>query len=158
MTNEKLIGIKFFQHNFIKWSYLYLGKAALTSRNKNTCILIFNPKTIELEKQKKFHPPENNIVDTELIINILPYSARKNIANKIDEYSTLYPATNSASASGRSKGDLLVSASDTIGKSNHNGNKGKIYHKSHWFDTISIREYEPLINTIDKNIVLIHIS
>ena len=41
---------------------------------------------------------------------ILPYSAKKNIAKIIDEYSTLYPATSSASASGRSNGVRLVSA------------------------------------------------
>jgi len=93
-------------------------------------MLIFNPKTIELEKHKKFQPPKKSIVDTELIINILPYSAKKNIANKIEEYSTLYPATSSASASGRSKGDLLVSAKETIKKRNHNGNNGNINHNS----------------------------
>jgi len=93
-------------------------------------MLIFKPKTIEFENQRKFHPPKKSIVDTELIINILPYSAKKNIANNIDEYSTLYPATNSASASGRSKGDLLVSANETIKKSIHKGNNGNINHKS----------------------------
>ena len=56
---------------------------------------------------------------------ILPYSAKKNIANNIEEYSTLYPATNSASASGRSNGDLFVSAKETIKNKIHNGNKGK---------------------------------
>jgi hypothetical protein len=45
---------------------------------------------------------------------ILLYSAKKKKANRIDEYSKLYPATNSASASGRSNGALLVSASKTI--------------------------------------------
>jgi hypothetical protein len=45
---------------------------------------------------------------------MLPYSERKKRANAIEEYSTLYPATNSASASGKSKGDLFVSARDVI--------------------------------------------
>jgi hypothetical protein len=38
------------------------------------------------------------------------YSAKKNIANVIAEYSTLYPDTNSDSPSGKSKGTLAVSA------------------------------------------------
>lgn len=46
--------------------------------------------------------------------NMLLYSAKKNKAKNMDEYSTLYPATNSASASGRSKGILFVSARPLI--------------------------------------------
>ena len=42
------------------------------------------------------------------------YSPRKNSAKDIDEYSTLYPATSSASASGKSNGSLFVSASTDI--------------------------------------------
>jgi len=41
---------------------------------------------------------------------ILMYSARKNIANPIPEYSTWKPATISASPSARSKGCRFVSA------------------------------------------------
>ena len=37
------------------------------------------------------------------------YSARKNHANFIDEYSVMKPATSSPSASGRSNGRRLVS-------------------------------------------------
>ena len=65
-------------------------------------------------KKKKCHPPKKKIVDKQLIIIILPYSAKKNKANAIALYSTLYPATNSASASGRSKGVLFVSANALI--------------------------------------------
>jgi hypothetical protein len=57
----------------------------------------------------------------------LPYSPKKNIANKIEEYSTLYPATSSASASGKSKGERFVSAKIEIKKIKDKGNKGKIY-------------------------------
>jgi hypothetical protein len=42
------------------------------------------------------------------------------------EYSTLYPATNSASASGKSNGTLFVSAKIEIKKMIEIGNKGKI--------------------------------
>jgi hypothetical protein len=55
---------------------------------------------------------------------MLLYSAKKNIANVIDEYSTLYPATISASASGRSNGALFVSAKREIKKIILIGNKG----------------------------------
>lgn len=56
------------------------------------------------------HPPKNNnTVNTD--INIMwVYSAKKNIANVIAEYSTLYPDTSSDSPSGKSNGILAVSA------------------------------------------------
>jgi len=57
------------------------------------------------------HPPRKNRALRPDIRIILLYSARKNRANPIAEYSTLYPDTSSASASGRSKGCRLVSAS-----------------------------------------------
>jgi len=57
---------------------------------------------------------------------ILLYSARKNRANPIAEYSTLYPETSSASASGRSKGCRLVSARVVIKKIIRTGNRGNI--------------------------------
>jgi hypothetical protein len=44
----------------------------------------------------------------------------------MEEYSTLYPATNSASASGKSNGARFVSANAAIKKINHKGNNGKI--------------------------------
>jgi hypothetical protein len=50
------------------------------------------------------HPPKNKSAVTADIKIILLYSARKNNAKPIAEYSTLYPETNSASASGRSNG------------------------------------------------------
>jgi hypothetical protein len=54
------------------------------------------------------------MVDNALIKIMLPYSAKKKRAKAIEEYSTLYPATSSASASGKSNGDLFVSANDVI--------------------------------------------
>jgi hypothetical protein len=56
---------------------------------------------------------------------IFPYSARKNIAKIIEEYSTLYPATSSASASGRSNGVRLVSAIIEMKKIIERGRSGK---------------------------------
>jgi hypothetical protein len=58
---------------------------------------------------------------------MLLYSPKKNIAKIIEEYSTLYPATNSASASGKSKGALFVSAIIEIINNIKVGNNGIIY-------------------------------
>jgi hypothetical protein len=71
-------------------------------------------------------PPKNKIVNIADINNMLLYSPRKNMAKIIEEYSTLYPATNSASASGKSNGVRLVSASMAIKKINALGSNGKI--------------------------------
>jgi hypothetical protein len=57
----------------------------------------------------------------------LLYSAKKNIANVIEEYSTLYPATISASASAKSKGARFVSARTEIKNIIKTGNNGTIY-------------------------------
>jgi len=77
---------------------------------------------------KEIQPARKSIALRSEIIIILPYSARKNIENTIDEYSTLYPATNSASASGRSKGVRLVSAIEEIKKIIAAGSRGRRYH------------------------------
>jgi len=55
---------------------------------------------------------------------ILLYSARKKRANPIPEYSTLYPDTSSASASGRSNGWRFVSARVVTKKISIIGNSG----------------------------------
>ena len=57
------------------------------------------------------HPPKNKIDPNAHINNIFAYSPNQNIAYIIPEYSVWYPATNSASASGKSKGGLFVSLS-----------------------------------------------
>jgi hypothetical protein len=71
-------------------------------------------------------PPQKNKLKSELIKRIFAYSPKKNKAKAIEEYSTLYPATNSASASGKSNGALFVSANAAIKNINQRGNKGKI--------------------------------
>jgi hypothetical protein len=73
-------------------------------------------------------PPKKNITIIVAINNILLYSPKKNIAKIIDEYSTLYPATNSASASGKSNGARFVSANIEIKNIMAQGNKGKTNH------------------------------
>jgi len=47
---------------------------------------------------------------------MLEYSPKKNNAKVIEEYSVLYPETNSDSDSGKSKGALFVSANNEIKK------------------------------------------
>ena len=114
-------GRKDFQPICINWSYLYLGNAALVKIKNIT------PITILRESQKLpgrtvtgklciigNQPPKNNIDEKALIKSIFAYSPKKKRANVIAEYSTLYPETSSASASGKSKGCLLVSANIEI--------------------------------------------
>jgi len=69
-------------------------------------------------------PPKNKITVKLHIKIILLYSAKKNKAKLIAEYSTLYPDTNSASASGKSNGCLFVSANAQIKKIINIGNNG----------------------------------
>lgn len=79
----------------------------------------------KLFENKKDHPPKKSNTFKNEIKSIFPYSAKKNIANIIEEYSTLYPATISASASGKSNGVLFVSAKEQIKKQKKHGNKSK---------------------------------
>lgn len=117
--------------------------------------MIFNENQITSGINEKIinganHPPKNKIVFKPDINNILLYSPKKNIANVIDEYSTLYPATNSASASGKSKGARLVSASDEIKKISARGNNGKINQIDRCANTISVKLKDPTQSTTGK--------
>ena len=98
---------------------------------KNKINAVLKPKTkgsikktekIEIETQ----PPQNNIIVKALIKIIDPYSAKKNKAKPILAYSTLKPETSSDSASGKSKGALLVSANMEIKNIKNKGKKGII--------------------------------
>src|SRR6185295_1074719 len=62
------------------------------------------------------HPPRNKSVATAETVTMLMYSARKNIAKLIELYSVWYPATSSCSASGKSNGARLVSATPAVRK------------------------------------------
>ena len=90
------------------------------------------------------HPPKKKITITVAIKSILLYSPKKNMAKIIEEYSTLYPATNSASASGKSKGARLVSANIEIKNIMAQGNKGKQNQPVRsWAATISVKFKDP---------------
>jgi hypothetical protein len=91
-------------------------------------LLQLKQKLPEKKATGKSQPPRNNSAVRVLIKIILEYSPKKKRANPIAEYSTLYPDTNSASASGRSKGCRFVSAKAEIKNKIKTGNKGKQNH------------------------------
>lgn len=62
----------------------------------------------------KLHEFSKRILDITLMNRIFKYSAIKNTANIVPEYSTLKPETNSDSPSEKSNGVRLVSANETV--------------------------------------------
>src|SRR5437660_5044560 len=75
-------------------------------------------------------PPRNRIVAIAHMVRMAMYSPRKNSRNCVDEYSTAKPATSSDSASTRSNGGRLVSASADTKNTTNIGNSGSQYHSS----------------------------
>ena len=73
-------------------------------------------------------PPKKKKTVTSVLVITFAYSPIKKRANVVEEYSTLYPDTSSASASGKSKGGRLTSAKVEIKKSKKVIKKGKINH------------------------------
>src|ERR1051326_2751611 len=67
-------------------------------------------------------PPRNRMLISPHSMMMFIYSARKNIRNGVEEYSTKKPATSSLSASSRSKGGRWVSARDETKKITSIGN------------------------------------
>jgi len=142
------IGKNTFHPNPISWSYRYLGKAALIQIKSITKKHTFIPnQTAPGIKFKKLnggnHPPKNNITFNELINSIFAYSPNEKSANPIAEYSTLYPETNSASASGRSNGCLFVSASAETKNIKKRGKKGIKNHTFFCDSIITCKLKEP---------------
>src|SRR5690242_7628897 len=72
-------------------------------------------------------PPRNRIVAIAHMVLMAMYSPRKNSRNGVEEYSTAKPATSSDSASTRSNGGRLVSASADTKKMMNIGNSGSQY-------------------------------
>ena len=70
------------------------------------------------------HPPMNKITVMELIKIMLAYSPRKNNTKDAEEYSVKKPATRVDSSSGKSNGNLLVSARAEIKKTTNIGSRG----------------------------------
>jgi hypothetical protein len=134
-TKPNTIGKKIFQHNRINWSTRYLGNEALTQIKKNKINEVLSPNTNGSITNNQEHgidnqPPKNIKTVNKLIAIIDPYSAKKNKANPMLEYSTLKPETSSDSASGKSNGARFVSAKIETKNIKNKGKKGitkKIY-------------------------------
>ena len=114
-----------FQPSSINWSYLSLGKVALIHTNIKSNKKVLTPSQIigiiadntggrKFSKVGPSHPPKKKVAVIAHILNIFMYSARKNIAKRKPEYSVWKPPTNSCSASTKSKGALLTSATAAI--------------------------------------------
>jgi len=91
-------------------------------------------------------PPKKKITINTHIIKIFEYSAKKNRTKVVAAYSTLYPDTNSDSASGKSNGTLLVSAKAEIKNKKKLTNNGNINQILAWNKTISLKFNEPTHN------------
>jgi hypothetical protein len=103
-------------------------------------------------------PPKNKSTFNKDINIICPYSAKKNRAKVMAEYSTLNPETNSDSPSDKSKGALFVSAKEEIKNIINAGNRGIKNQISFWAKTISVKFKDPahkiteiIINPIDTS-------
>ena len=79
---------------------------------------------VYIKKNVLYQPPQNKRTTKHDIKNIFEYSAKKKNAKVTLEYSVEYPATNSASASGKSNGCRFVSAKITIKNISSMGNNG----------------------------------
>src|SRR3954452_5653058 len=78
-------------------------------------------------------PPRNTIVVSAHISTIATYSPRKNSRNGVEEYSIMWPATSSDSASTRSNGGRFVSASAEMKKTMKTGKSGSQYQSRKLF-------------------------
>jgi hypothetical protein len=154
------IGKKIFHPISISWSYRYRGKVARTRTKAKQKIKAFNATIVADGKNANSPQPPRKSSDLIIDIKIMfPYSARKNMAKIIEEYSTLYPATSSASASGRSKGVLFVSAIMEIKKIIESGKSGrKNITVSVCAVTISVKLRDPPIKITGIIIKLIETS
>src|ERR1700761_2959809 len=95
-------------------------KKAVLSRNQKM------PRTGRLKGRTLMgdsQPPRNRMLIMAQSMMTFMYSARKNSRNGPEEYSTKKPATNSLSASKRSKGGRWVSASEETKKITSMGNR-----------------------------------
>src|SRR6202161_4314688 len=75
-------------------------------------------------------PPRNRIVIMGHMVQTGAYSPSMNIMYGVEPYSTMNPATSSDSASTRSNGGRLVSASAEMKKMTSMGNSGSQYQRS----------------------------
>ena len=83
------------------------------------------------------HPPKNNVTAIAEMTTTWMYSPRKNIANRIPEYSVWNPATSSVSASGRSNGARFVSAMPAMRKIRNAGHCDQMYQLGKYSKTLA---------------------
>src|SRR4029079_15554579 len=93
--------------------------AVLSRNQKMPSTGMFNGQTLIGDSQ----PPRNRMLIMAHSMMTFIYSARKNSRKGPEEYSTKKPATNSLSASNRSKGGRWVSARDETKKITSMGNR-----------------------------------
>src|SRR5581483_10394921 len=109
------------------------------------------PNTGQLKGGKSIgdsQPPRNRMVAIAHIVVMATYSPSMNNRYGVEPYSTMKPATSSDSASTRSKGGRLVSASEETKKITNIGNSGSQYqpNRPHLVScacTIAVRLSEP---------------
>src|SRR6266436_1019454 len=94
------------------------------------------------------HPPRNRMVVMAHMVAIATYSPSMNIMYGVEPYSTMKPATSSDSASTRSNGGRLVSASAEMKKMMNIGNSHSQYHPNRPHEefcasTMSVMRSEP---------------
>jgi len=111
-------GKRLSQQREISWSYRSRGRVALNQTNIKQNIQVLIPSIIDWKLKKVLfinisgilYPPINNIAVIQLNNTIELYSAKKKKTKGTLECSVKKPATNSDSASCKSKGVLEVSA------------------------------------------------
>src|ERR1700691_2308962 len=114
------------------------------STNQTTPGIQVNGGTISGGSQ----PPRKRIVHIAHMVQTATYSPSMNIMYGVEPYSTMKPATSSDSASTRSNGGRLVSASAETKKITSIGNSGSQYQRSRpqgvfCASTIAVRFSEP---------------
>lgn len=122
--------------NCISWSYRSRGNVARNHTNRKQKRHVFSANTILCRLMNEsltntsgiMYPPKNKMAVNVDISTILQYSARKKNTKIIPECSVKNPATNSLSASGKSKGVRLVSARAEIKNIMNSGSNGTTNH------------------------------
>jgi len=120
--------------------------------NPNKMHTTLNPIQRNPGRRGPCHPPKKRIIVKEDIRIMFEYSPKKNKANPMAEYSVKYPATNSASASGKSKGARFVSARIHTSQIIIAGNNGMKNQIPCWASTISVKLRLPTSKKISRRI------
>src|SRR6476620_5415271 len=141
-----VIGMKTFQHNLMIWSKRYSGHEARNQMKALAKNATFSsnqgqpPIQIQSTAQCTWaayspwsglsQPPRKKIEVRKLTRIMFAYSARKNSANCEPEYSTMWPATISASRSTTSNGARFVSATPDTKYTTNSGSSGNQNHSN----------------------------